>query len=255
MFNGFLFLLGDFDPYEFAASSSYGLTLGLFIIFMFFINIVMLNLLIAIMGDIFDRVQENARSEFICARAQVILEIEGRLLTGPGKDIHKADKKKFPTWLQLLVSTVKEDTAEEHGWAGRVKALKLAVKRVEDKLEESEKRLKATENRREQDKAELMAKLDEISKKGEGATHMSQEMLKMLCADYEPKEKRKRTLEYENFTLVEELGENIEDIKKQMEEGTGQVPHAEELNWKLKSLKAEREKLNKDVEDLWAKLR
>ena len=55
LFAGFLLLLGDFDVTEFEASSSYYVTLVLFVVFMIFINIVMLNLLIAIMGDIFDR--------------------------------------------------------------------------------------------------------------------------------------------------------------------------------------------------------
>ena len=58
LFTGYLLLLGNFDAEEFSASANYGLTLTLFIVFMFFINIVMLNLLIAIMGDIFERIQE-----------------------------------------------------------------------------------------------------------------------------------------------------------------------------------------------------
>ena len=55
LFAGFLLLLGDFNVNEFSASYSRATTMGLFVVFMLFINIVMLNLLIAIMGDIFDR--------------------------------------------------------------------------------------------------------------------------------------------------------------------------------------------------------
>ena len=92
LFANFLLLLGDFDAEEFSASSSYGLTLALFVVFMFFINIVMLNLLIAIMGDIFDRIQENAKAEFIFARAQIIIELELTL-----SKAQKENKEWFPT--------------------------------------------------------------------------------------------------------------------------------------------------------------
>ena len=79
LFSGFLLLLGDFNAEEFNASLSYNLTMALFVVFMFFINIVMLNLLIAIMGDIFDRIQENAKAEFMFARAGIVLEFEAML--------------------------------------------------------------------------------------------------------------------------------------------------------------------------------
>ena len=60
LFAGFLMsILGDFNVKELYASSNYVLALVLFLVFMIFVNIVMLNLLIAIMGEIFD-VQENA---------------------------------------------------------------------------------------------------------------------------------------------------------------------------------------------------
>lgn len=55
LFAGFLLLLGDFNANEFTASLSPFATMILFVVFMVFINIIMLNLLIAIMGDIFDR--------------------------------------------------------------------------------------------------------------------------------------------------------------------------------------------------------
>ena len=59
---------------------------------MFFINIVMLNLLIAIMGDIFDRIQENAKAEFMFARAEIVLEFEAMLSYS-----QMEDEEWFPT--------------------------------------------------------------------------------------------------------------------------------------------------------------
>jgi hypothetical protein len=119
LFAGFLLLLGDFNPDEFNASLSYGLTLSLFVVFMFFINIVMLNLLIAIMGDIFDRIQENAKAEFMFARAEIVLEFEAMLSYS-----QMEDEEWFPTWLQVLVPTQGAEGTEGGDWVGRVRALK-----------------------------------------------------------------------------------------------------------------------------------
>ena len=87
MFAGFLIsILGDFNVEEFYASSNYGITPFLFVLFMILVSIVMLNLLVASTSDIFDKVQENAEAEFLFARAQLILEVEGRLSSSQNKN-------------------------------------------------------------------------------------------------------------------------------------------------------------------------
>ena len=48
----------------------------LFTIFQFFVNIVMLNLLIAIMGDQYDIVQESGHEQYLYSKAGIILEYE-----------------------------------------------------------------------------------------------------------------------------------------------------------------------------------
>ena len=85
LFAGFLMsILEDFNVEEFYASSNYGLTLFLFLVFMIFVNIVMLNLLIAIMGDIFN-VQENAEAEFLRSSPAYIGEIDMRISRHRGR--------------------------------------------------------------------------------------------------------------------------------------------------------------------------
>lgn len=74
LFPPFFMMLGSFDPFEFEASLSPATTLILFVGFMIIINIVMMNLLIAIMGDTFDQIQENAMAEYLFCRASIILE-------------------------------------------------------------------------------------------------------------------------------------------------------------------------------------
>ena len=61
-------------------SANLSITAILFIAFTIFINIIMLNLLIAIMGDIFDKIQENAKAEFMFASANIVLEFEETLM-------------------------------------------------------------------------------------------------------------------------------------------------------------------------------
>ena len=69
MFSGYLHMLGT-DKWldAFPSSTSFFLACVLFLAFTFIVNIILLNLLIAIMGDLFDRVQvrrgeSDARSE------------------------------------------------------------------------------------------------------------------------------------------------------------------------------------------------
>ena len=100
----------------------------------------MLNLLIAIMGDIFDRIQENAKAEFIFARAQIIIELELTL-----SKAQKENKEWFPTWLQVLVPTLESSKEDAGDWEGRVKALKKSICGVNEKLGESEKKREESE--------------------------------------------------------------------------------------------------------------
>ena len=70
---GFALMLGAFDLQEFESSGDKDVMAFLFTIFVFFINIVMLNLLIAIMGDQYDIVQESGHEQYLYAKAGIIL--------------------------------------------------------------------------------------------------------------------------------------------------------------------------------------
>ena len=116
-------------------------------VFTFFINIVMLNLLIALMGDIFDRIQENARNEFLFARGSIILEFENMMSAG-----ELNNKAWFPTWLQILEPAAGSDESkEDEDWAGRLTSVKHALKTSEEitwsKLNELNAKLEASETR------------------------------------------------------------------------------------------------------------
>ena len=73
----FNMMFGDFDSSEFEDISDLSVfTLPLFMIFMLVVPLIMLNALIAIMGDSFDRAQEKARASYLSSRAQLIAEDE-----------------------------------------------------------------------------------------------------------------------------------------------------------------------------------
>jgi len=79
IFNTFMttfgMMLGDFNLGDFYSSADRNLMNVLFIIYILLVNIVLLNMLIAIMGDTYARVSADAASEFQCARAQLIVKI------------------------------------------------------------------------------------------------------------------------------------------------------------------------------------
>ncbi|GMH77142.1 hypothetical protein TrST_g4109 [Triparma strigata] len=111
----------------------------LFVVFTFIINIVMLNLLIAIMGDIFDKIQENAKAEFMFAKAGIICEFEAT----PGFFKRKmenlfltvSEKDKYPNWIQVLQpeSLEIEEGGLQNGqteWTGRIRAIRSGQDKI-----------------------------------------------------------------------------------------------------------------------------
>lgn len=71
----------------------------LMVVFLFFVVVVLLNLLIALMGDIYERVQESASSEATYGLAKLVMEYEG-LLSKSFKEKNKEEY--FPAWLYIL---------------------------------------------------------------------------------------------------------------------------------------------------------
>ena len=154
----------DFSGEYLGQSSDIIATCILFFTFTFGINIVMLNLLIAIMGDTFDRIQENSQAEFMFARAQIVLEYEGNL-----SEEEKNNPDWFPTWLQVLVPTLQEREGDHENWVGRVRELKNTMKNeigdLTNKLNESEKRRRVEQEERKKQTVKMEGKLEETNEK------------------------------------------------------------------------------------------
>ena len=104
-----------------------------------FVNLVLLNALIAIMGDTYDRVSETKLQRALLGRAQYILEVENRL---SGSLNHRAlrSKRLFPKWLHAVQraekSTSRRGRLEKGDWSGRVSAIRDEVARHSRRIEE-----------------------------------------------------------------------------------------------------------------------
>merc|ERR1711988_161047 len=104
-------------------SKSLATTTFLKSVFMFFVQIVLLNLLIAIMGDIFDEVQARSSAEACYGRAKLVVQYES-LFT-------EAYKKSHPEFYPRYLFVLKRDEADgtvDTAWAGRIKEIKQAIK-------------------------------------------------------------------------------------------------------------------------------
>ena len=70
-------MLGEFDLEDFQGSGDKNVMAFLFIVMMFFLDIIMLNLLIAIMADEYERVQAWGHEQYLYAKAGIIIEYVG----------------------------------------------------------------------------------------------------------------------------------------------------------------------------------
>ena len=91
---------------------------------MLLVAIIMLNALIAIMGDTYDRVSETRLERGLQGRALLLIEIEEAMT----QDDHK-NQALFPRWLHVIK---RAEDSEEGGaeWSGRLRAIKDSVSKV-----------------------------------------------------------------------------------------------------------------------------
>ena len=96
----------------------------LLMITMLLVAIIMLNALIAIMGDTYDRVSETRLERGLQGRALLLIEIEEAMT----QDDHK-NQALFPRWLHVIK---RAEDSEEGGaeWSGRLRAIKDSVSKV-----------------------------------------------------------------------------------------------------------------------------
>jgi len=125
----FAMMLGDFDIGNFEGNAN---SLGMFVLYMGLVVIVLLNLLIAIMGDSYDRVRENQMVEGLKLRAETLVGMDrlyGRFLELVARE------RCYPLVLHVLAPHGWEESGGGDEWEGRVKAIQRAVKGMDSKFE------------------------------------------------------------------------------------------------------------------------
>ena len=103
-------LFGNYDISTIDLSSVPRLSKFQLSVFLVFVVIVVLNLLIALMGNIYAEVQANAKAESTFGIAKLVVEYEG-LMSLETKRRHQDEW--FPAWLYILKKVVEEDSGDE----------------------------------------------------------------------------------------------------------------------------------------------
>ncbi len=124
----FLLAFGELGDFE-----SIGLVQFLiFALFLFFIPLVLMNMLIAIMSDAYERVQSNAQSADSKILADMILEME---------ELTRFFKNKFGSGIDdeakqyMIFSRTRESSGSGgEGWEGMTGELKICMKRVQSNI-------------------------------------------------------------------------------------------------------------------------
>jgi hypothetical protein len=143
-------IMGDFDVDVFRLAPNWFIGVPLFVIFIVMVPIVMLNSLIAIMSDTFERVQQNTTAASRQERAKIILELEALLYPAGGDESSVIQRvicvllsRKFgttsPPFLHVL-EPKNRDSEDGGEWQGRIRVLFTKF----DKAERAQQQLDAT---------------------------------------------------------------------------------------------------------------
>eukprot|EP00943_MAST-04B_sp_MAST-4B-sp1_P006202 g6202.t1 len=133
----------DLDTFSFI------LVNGLFILFAFITIVIMLNMLIAIMGDTYENVTSNYKMEGMLSRAQVVVDLLEQYAS-------KKDPILNPRWLVML--TPLDTDSRDTNWHGQLVELKKAVGKEVGSLKiDVEKKLNKIITMMEQQQLELRA--------------------------------------------------------------------------------------------------
>jgi hypothetical protein len=151
-------MLGMSGGMELGESASWP-TMLMYSLFMAFVVVVLLNLLIAIMSDSYEKVKESERVEALRERARIIVEAE---LTHPSWH-------RYHRYMHIVEAADTSEMAvrEWEGITGRVKQLlEMEGRRVDGKFSEIESKFDAMDNRlleaREEAKADAHKKFEEL---------------------------------------------------------------------------------------------
>eukprot|EP00210_Caulerpa_lentillifera_P008455 g8067.t1 len=197
----FYAMVGAFDIQVYYADDTLSwLTTLIFVAYMAIQMVVLLNMLIAIMGDTFDRVKNEEEEQILMGRARFMDACEAALTDKESKEIEKQIGK----YLYVLTPSEKDKHTMRGKWQGRINIIDENVNRAIKESEESMRRLiqgfmEALDAQREQDIAKI-----------------SQHILKEHHFDENNLTRRIEGLEHE----VRELSELIKELLRNQQTGS-----------------------------------
>ena len=151
---GYEMMLGDWDMDNFQAITIQkvnatdveipnpvvtSFAIGAFCLYMFLVPIVTMNLLIAIMGDSYDRVRDNEVVEGRLQKAEVLADMDRTWGFWLARNNAQRNKN-YPRCFHVL-EPEGLDMQDESEWEGRLKALRKALKESDIKLDTLQKEL------------------------------------------------------------------------------------------------------------------
>ena len=142
-FSAYTLMLGAFEKEVFGVARE-GLPqwvmLAFFYYFTMFVNVVLLNVLISIIGDTYERVQGQSVQVSLLQRANLLLDIEAHMSGkaggggkgGGGGKAAAAERKQYPAWVHVITRV--EEAGGSDQWAGRLTAIKGMVSSLSEKI-------------------------------------------------------------------------------------------------------------------------
>ena len=138
----------------------------------------MLNLLIALMGDLYDAVQETAYSQYLSSKAQLVLEAQAALHRR--KLSATCRQALSPVWLQVLVPRTQESGVK--AWSGKVAAVKSDVSTVKKMVETVGTSLMTQQKESEAHRKEVKEQLGKLEETIAQLAHAQQQQLQQQAA-------------------------------------------------------------------------
>lgn len=121
IYNQYLITLGEFPiRNQFMGGDQSTLAIGVFCAATFFMNITMLNMLIAIMGDVFDELMEQRDVKAISTKLMILSEAAPVLSQKSAEDEEEV--------YMIVIEPTEEDALEGEAWQGTINQLTKITK-------------------------------------------------------------------------------------------------------------------------------
>jgi hypothetical protein len=164
LMTGFLAMLGSFEVTDYQGPSKIML-----FVFLFIVVIVLLNLLIAIMGDSYEKVKENETVHALHERAKMIVEMEVQ----------------HPSWhtfyeFMHVVEAADEDSQQTPEWEGITGRVKQLIDSTNARVDDVQQEIVEMASQVEATKDELAFKMDAMTGRMDGLAGTVDEVKDLL---------------------------------------------------------------------------